>query len=185
MRVFRRVALLGMLAAAMAGCAGPHNRNIIRNQLNPEPMSGQAWAQARGTYMGPVRETTIRGAFEGEASYELRLDLAGSADSPDIILYTDKGFSTAWAEYGERKGLYTNVPAKTYGAQGTVYATTHAPNQVDDPVEAFWICYAHTSGPFMVLTFRENGHIDVDWVDHAGWHGEGELWRVPAVLRQQ
>jgi hypothetical protein len=101
-------------------------------------------------------------------------------------MYTDKGFSTAWAMYGERRGTYSNVPSKRYGSQGVVYATTHAPNQVMIEMRRFGLFSFRTSGPFMILTFRpETGHLGVEWVDHAGWRGEGELWRLPAAVQQR
>jgi hypothetical protein len=111
---------------------------------------------------------------------ETRLDLAGSADSPDVILRLDTGFSTAWAMYGERKGTYTNISSKRYGAQGAILATTHAPNQLLLETRRFGASTG--TGTWMILTFRGNGTVDIDVLGHSGWRGEGELWRVPAIL---
>ena len=187
MRVFPRIAALAALllsfVLSFAGCAGKPDRALILNELNPAPMSEQAWAQVRGVYAGPIRSSTQRGGFEGYSSMETRLDLAGWPDTPGVILRIDNGFSTAWALYGERKGLYTNIPSKRYGSQGTVFATTHAPNQLLLKLHRFG--FSAGTGSWMILTFRPNGVIDVDLIGYSGWRGDGELWRVPAILSHQ
>jgi hypothetical protein len=33
----------------------------------------------------------------------------------------------------------------------------------------------------MILTFRDHSIIDIDWIGHAGWRGEGELSRAPSL----
>jgi hypothetical protein len=114
---------------------------------------------------------------------DVRLDLSGWPDTPGVLLRIDNGFSTAWTMYGERKGTYTNIPSKRYGSQGTVTATTHAPGQLLIQLNRFGLSAGTCS--WMILTFRPNGVIDVELIGHSGWRGDGELWRVPAVLRHQ
>jgi hypothetical protein len=183
MRVFRRITVLALLAVMFAGCSGYPDRRLIFNELNPAPMSETAWAHARGTYAGPIRSSTQRGGFEGYGSMEVRLDLSGWPDTPGVILRIDNGISTAWALYGERKGTYTNVPSQRYGSQGMVYASTHAPNQLFLKLRRYG--FSAGTGYWMILTFRINGTIDVDLIGHSGWRGDGELWRVPALLRHE
>jgi len=174
-----RFAAMVTLALAIGGCAGFSDRDAVLNELNPAPMSEQAWARVAGTYTGPIRASTQRGGFEGASSTELRLDLSGWADAPEVVMQMDNGFSTAWAMYGERKGTYTNIPSKRYGTQGAVFPTTHAPNQLLLKWRR-WGVSANTGG-WMILTFRGHGVIDVDMIGHSGWRGDGELWRAPAV----
>ena len=186
MRVFRRIAALAALAisiAGVAGCAGSRDRQAILDELNPAPMSRQAWSRAIGTYTGPIRSSTQRGGFEGYSSMDVRLDLSGGVDSPEVQLKIDNGFSTAWAYYGERKGFYTDIPSKRYGAQGTVFASTHAPNQLLLQTRRYGA--SSGTGVWMILTFQPGGIIDVDTIGHSGWRGDGELWRAPSLLRGQ
>jgi hypothetical protein len=183
MRVFRRIAALALLAVTISGCAGYPDRRLILNELNPAPMSDRAWSQVRGTYTGPIRSATQRAGFEAASSMETRLDLSGSADAPGVVLKIDNGFSTAWALYGERRGTYTNIPSQWYGGQGTVYATTHAPNQLLIKTRRYG--FSSGTGYWMILTFTGNGVIDVDLIGHSGWRGDGELWRVPAEIHHQ
>jgi hypothetical protein len=179
-----RVVLLAALAAAMlSGCAGGPDRNAILQELNPAPMSQRDWALARGTYTGPVRSTTQRFGVEGQSATEMRLDLSGWADQPGIKARMDAGYSTAWSMYGERKGVYTNIPAQRYGSQGTVYPSTHAPNILLLKFRRYGA--SGNTGTWMILTFRGNGAIDVDLIGHSGWRGDGELWRIPATERHQ
>ena len=110
---------------------------------------------------------------------DTRLELSGWPDEPGVLLRIERGYSTGWTEYGEWKGIFTNIPAKRYGTEGGVTATTHAPDQM------LLILHRDNSamnkGAWMILTFRPNGVIDVDWVGRSGWRGQGELWRVPAL----
>ena len=179
MRVFPRIAVLAIVAVTFAGCAGFSDRRVVLNELNPAPMTEQAWSRVKGTYTGPIRSTTLRGGFEGESAMEVRVDLSGWADAPEVVLRTDTGFSTAWAMYGERKGTFTNIPSKRYGSQGPAYPSTHAPNQLLLQWRR-WGVSANTGG-WMIMTFRGNGVIDVDMLGHSGWRGDGELWQSPAV----
>jgi len=187
MRVFKRIAALallaGILAMTVAGCAGPGDRCAIFDELDPAPMTQQAWSHVVGTYMGPMRMAAQRGGFEGASSTEMRLDLSGWVDAPEVVLRTDKGFSTAWAMYGERKGTYTNIPSKRYGSQGMVYASTHAPNQMLLRMRRFGV--SANTGYWMILTFRGNGTVDVEGIGYSGWRGDGELWRVATELTPQ
>lgn len=173
------MALLAALAATVAGCAGPRDRRAVRDALNPAPMTDRAWSRVVGTYTGPIRSTTIRGGFEGESAMETRLDLSGWADSPEVVLRFLTGYSTAWTLYGERNGAYTNIPSKRYGAQGSIVASTHFPNQLLLKLRRFGLF--PSTGNFMILTFRGGGAVDVDMVGHSGWRGDGELWRAPAL----
>jgi len=106
-----------------------------------------------------------------------RLVLSGPVDSPGVYFRMLRGYSTAWTEYGEWKGEFTNIPKRRYGTQGTVFASTHYPNQ------ALLILRrngaSQYAGVWMILTFRNTDTIDVDWIGHAGWRGEGELSREP------
>ena len=128
-----------------------------------------------------MRATSQRGGFEGETAIETRLDLSGWSDSPEVTLRIDNGFSTAWAIYGERRGTYSNVPSKWYGAQGRVYASTHAPNQMLIKLRRYG--FSAGTGSWMILTFEGNGTINVNLIGHAGWRGDGELWRVPVLTK--
>jgi hypothetical protein len=108
---------------------------------------------------------------------ETRLELSGWAGDPRVLLKFDSGFSTAWALYGERTGVYTNIPSRRYGSQGMIYASTHAPDQLLLKLRRFGV--SANVGSFMILTFRADGTINVDFVGHSGWRGDGELWRAP------
>ena len=114
---------------------------------------------------------------------ETRLDLSGWADEPEVILQEENAFTTSWVYYGERQGTYTNIPSKWYGAQGRVYASTHAPNQLLLKLRRYG--FSAGTGSWMILTFHGKDTIDVDLIGHSGWRGDGELWRVPSILRQQ
>ena len=178
-RLFRAT-VLAALVVTLAGCATPSDRDAILNQLDPAPMTPRAWSQVAGSYSGPVRLTTMHGASEGEKTTEIRLDLSGGTNGPGVFLRMDTGLSTAWMPYGERKGTYTNIPSKRYGTQGTVFASTHAPDQLllrlrRNGVSTF-------TGGSMILTFGRDGVVNVDMFGHSGWRGDGELWRVPATL---
>jgi hypothetical protein len=175
-RFLTPLALLVMLA----GCAGPNNRNAVLDQLNPAPISRHTWARIVGTYTGPVHASTIRFGYEGLSSMETRLDLSGWADAPDVVFQMDKGYSTAWTEYGERKGTYTNIPSRRYGSQGTVEASTHAPNQMLLVLRRDTTAVHH--GTWLILTFLRNGDVDVDYIGRSGWRGQGELTRVPNYM---
>ena len=170
---------MAVLAATMSGCAGPGNRESALDDLNPAPMTPTAWASARGVYLGNIRATTERFGFEDNAAMEVRLDLSGPVNSPGVIFRMWRGYSTAWTEYGEWKGTFTNIPQKRYGTQGSVFASTHYPNQ------ALLILRRNGAsqygGVWMILTFRDNSIIDIDWIGHAGWRGEGELSRAPSL----
>jgi hypothetical protein len=180
MRVFQRIAALVALAVTIAGCEGPSNRNLILDELNAAPMSPRAWSRATGTYTGAIRVATERYGFEDLSAMDTRLELSGWADSPQVIFRMDRGYSTAWTEYGEWKGTFTNIPDQRYGTQGTVTASTHAPDQ------ALLVLRRNgastQSGNWLILTFRGNGTIDVDWIGRAGFRGQGELSRVPVLM---
>jgi hypothetical protein len=179
MRDFTRIAALLLVALVISGCAGYPDRRLIFDQLNPAPMSDRAWAQVRGSYTGPIRSTTQRTGFEAASSMEVRLDLSGYADDPGVFLKIENGYSTAWALYGQRKGAYTNIPSKWYGGQGTIYASTHAPNQLLIKTRRYGLSAG--TGNWFILTFRPRGVIDVELIGHSGWRGDGELWRVPVI----
>jgi hypothetical protein len=143
-------------------------------------MTPAAWASARGVYLGNIRATTERFGFEDNAAMDVRLDLSGPVTSPGVIFRMMRGYSTAWTEYGEWKGTFTNIPQKRYGTQGSVFASTHYPDQ------ALLILRRNGAsqygGVWMILTFRNNNAIDIDWIGHAGWRGEGELSRAPSLV---
>jgi hypothetical protein len=177
------MAALTALIFIAAGCSGYPDRRLILNELSPALMSDRAYAGVIGAYTGPIRATSQRGGFEGESSSEARLDLSGWPDAPRVVLKLDTGFSTAWAMYGEREGVYTNIPSQRYGAQGVVYASTHAPNQMLLKLRRFGASAG--TGAWLILTFQGQGTIDVDWIGHSGWRGQGELWRVSDIMRAQ
>ena len=176
MPLLRFIAPLFALAL-LAGCAGPNNRNAVLDELSPAPMSNRAWAHVVGTYTGPIHASTVRMGFEGLSAMETRLDLSGWPDAPAVVFQMDKAYSTAWTEYGERKGTFTNIPDKRYGSQGTVVASTHAPNQMLLVIRRDTTASRH--GSWLILTFLDNGDVDVDYIGHSGWRGQGELTRIP------
>ncbi|HEX4084123.1 MAG TPA: hypothetical protein VHY22_04370 [Chthoniobacteraceae bacterium] len=179
MRVFPRIAALAAVIFMAAGCAGIPDRRAVLEELNPAQMDARVFARAAGVYTGPIRATTLRGGFEGEMSMDVRLDLGGTVDAPEVLLRINRGISTAWAMYGERDGLYTNIPSKRYGAQGYVYVSTHAPNQMLLELRRFGAS-PNTSG-WMILTLQPNDVLDAEWIGHSGWRGDGELWRTTAL----
>ena len=179
MRVFRRIAALVVLAV-VAGCAAPPDRSSILDELNPAPMSGRVWSRVTGTYLGPIHASTERGSYEGLMSMDTRLDLSGWSDAPDVVFRMDKGYTTSWTKYGEWHGTFTNIPDRRYGSQGGVIASTHAPDQLLLMLHRDRT--ATRSGSWMILTFRANGSVDVDWIGRSGWRGAGELWRASPVL---
>jgi hypothetical protein len=188
MRFFTRIAAAAVSAAALAaiaglaGCAGPSNRQAIFAELNPAPMTPAQWANIRGVYTGPVRATTDRFGWEGQSTTEYRINLEGDVSAPEVLVDCDKGFSTSWTLYGERRRTYTNIPSRRYGTQGMVYATTHGADQVLLQLRKYGVSgRVETS---LILTFRPNGHVSVEFIGPSGWHGDGELWRVPALLKQ-
>jgi len=183
MSLLRYLAPIAALALAISGCAGPPNRNAVLDTLNPAPMSPQAWSRVVGTYNGPIRATTIRYGFEAQAAMETRLDISGTPDAPLIIFKTNSGYSTSWSQYDERRATYTNIPSERYGSQGTVTASTHAPNQMLITLRRD-TTLTH-KGIWMILTFTGDGKVDVDWIGHSGWRGNGELWRVPNLAASQ
>jgi hypothetical protein len=140
-------------------------------------MPARAWSRVVGTYTGPVRATTIRFGFEGQSSIDARLDLSGWADDPEAVFRIDKTYSSPWTMYGETEGTFTNIPAKRYGSQGTVVASTHFPNQMLLVIRKD--VTATRAGSWLILTFLGDGRVDVDWIGRSGWRGSGELWRVP------
>lgn len=176
MPLLRILAPLAALAL-LAGCAGNNNRNAVLDQLNPAPMSARTWARVAGSYTGPIHASTVRAGYEGLSAMETRLDLSGWANAPAVIFQMDKGYSTSWTEYGERKGVFTNIPSKRYGSQGTVVASTHAPNQMLLVLRRDTTASHH--GTWLILTFLASGEVDVDYIGRSGWRGEGELWRAP------
>jgi len=174
-RILAPLALTAL--ALLTGCAGPNNRNAVLNELNPAPISGRTWSRVVGTYTGPIRSSTIRFGYEGLSAMETRLDLSGWADAPAVVFQMDKGYSTAWTEYGERKGTFTNIPDKRYGSQGTVVASSHFPNQLLLVLRRDTT--ANRKPMWLILTFLANGNVDVDYIGRSGWRGAGELTRVP------
>jgi hypothetical protein len=170
--VLRRIALLAALPAMLAGCtgAGPVNRSAVLDELNPAPMSAAAWSRVCWTYSGPIRASTQRNGIEGLSQTDTRLELSGPVDAPGVVFRMDRGFSTGWTPYGEWKGNFTNIPSMRYGSQGTVDASTHAPNQLLLVLRRD--SSASREGSWMILTFRPNGNVDVDWIGrivaHAG-----------------
>jgi hypothetical protein len=176
-RSFARIAAVVAVAAmaiAISGCAGPPDRNAVLDELSPAPISPAAWSRIVGTYTGPIRASTIRSGFEGLAAISTRLDLSGS-----VVLRMDKGYSTSWTMYGEKKGTFTNIPSRRYGSQGTATASTHFPDQVLITIRRDGTL-SH-EGTWMILTFHANGNVDVDWIGRSGYRGTGELARVPSL----
>jgi len=177
MRLHRAVAAL-VMGMAMAGCAGPGDREAALNELDPAPMSDAAWSHVTGIYLGAVRASSQRFGYEGLTSMDLRLELSGRADQPGVLMRVENGFSTAWEQYGERKGTYTNIPSKRYGSQGWIEATTHAPNQLLLHYRRYGGVLSPT-GAWMILTFRPDGNVPVDYIGHSGYRGDGEFYRKP------
>lgn len=157
-----------------AGCAGPTNRQYILDELDPNPMTPRAWDRAVGVYSGPIRSTTMRNGYEGLSTRDVRIDLSGSADDPQVWFKEVNDFSGAWTTFAEHKSTYTNIPARRYGSQGWLIASTHAPNQL---LIRFRRSGLAVSAWRMILTFNENGSADVEFIGHSGWRGSGELWR--------
>jgi hypothetical protein len=179
MRFFPFLGAFSVLVMALAGCAGSPDRHAALNQLNPAPMTPAVWSRLIGTYTGPIHSSTIRFGFEGQSSTSVRLDLSGWADDPGVVFRFDKGYSTAWTMYGEKKGTFTNIPARRYGSQGTVVASTHYPDQILLVLRRD-TTFTHANS-WMILTYLGNGRLDVDWIGHSGWRGSGELWRSPEL----
>jgi hypothetical protein len=176
MRVFTGIVVV--LAVALSGCASPPDRSAILNDLNPAPVSAREWQRMTGSFTGPIRAARDRSGYEALTAIEIRLDLSGWADSPAAVVRMSRGYTTAWTEYGEWVGNFTNVPSQVYGSQGDVVASTHAPNQL------LLILHrrnaASKAGAWMILSFRPDGEsVDVDWVGRSGWRGTGELTRTP------
>jgi len=170
---------MAVVAAMMAGCAGPSNRESALEDLNSAPMSAAGWSRVVGVYGGAIRATTERWGLQDTSSTETRLVLSGPVDSPGVIFRMWRGYSTGWTEYGEWKGTFTNIPQKRYGTQGSVNCTTHWPNQA-----LLMLCRngaSQSAGAWMILTFRNTDTIDVDWIGRSGWRGEGELTRPPRL----
>jgi hypothetical protein len=138
-------------------------------------MRAGVWSRLIGTYTGPIHESTERWGHEGLAAMETRLDISGWSDAPEVVFKVDKGYSTSWTEYGEWQGTFTNIPSKRYGSQGEVIASTHAPNQMLLVLRRK--STATRAGSWVILTFRVNGNVEVDWIGRSGWRGQGELWR--------
>lgn len=174
-RVHGRWVILFAAMLAVAGCAGPSNRRAIFAELDPAPMTERAWARVAGTYGGPIHSSTQRNNFEGLSVHNVRLDLSGSSYAPEVLLQDDNDYASAWTPYGERRGTFTNIPVKRYGSQGSVAASTHAPNQLLLKVRRNGLS---TQGIWLILTFEANGSASVDFVGRNGWRGEGDLVRV-------
>ena len=183
MRLFSRIGLLAALSILVTGCEGPFERQGILRELNPAPMTAQAWSHIVGSYTGPVRESTMRNGTEGLSSMEIRLDLSGWATDPEAVFRMDKSYATAWTPFAVWKGTFTNIYEKRYGTQGSLRISTHAPDQIlltlrrngELTGDATWA----------ILTYRGNGILDVDWIGRSGWRGEGELWRTPRPSSSQ
>jgi len=141
-------------------------------------MSERAFARIAGVYLGPVRTTTKRFGTQGIRLFEMRLELYGNPESPDVFLKLHTAFTGAWEAYGENSEEFTNIPERRYGTQGFIVATTHAPNQI--MLSPRTGALSPHLGSFMIVTFRGRNRADVTWIGRSGWHGGGTLHRVPS-----
>lgn len=161
----------------LAGCAGVPQRRAIRETLQPEPMTEQAWAAATGVYTGPVRTVIRRFGTEGAAVADARLEVSGSALRPRVFLKMQTGYSSAWTPYVERTETFTNIPERRYGTQGYILATTHGPDQLMLRFRPGVL--STNSRVFWIVTFTGRDCATVTAVGRSGRHGEGTLHRVP------
>jgi len=177
-RTLAQWAALVAVAASMAACSGPADRQNILARLNPAFMGPRTWEHYVGTYTGPIHADSMRFGYEGLSTRSIQITLSGRTDYPLVTLKEVNDTSSAFDEYVERKATYTNNPVQRYGAQGWVLASTHAPNQLLVRFRRYGIA---VSALRMIMTFNADGSADVDFFGHSGWRGTGELWRVPVA----
>jgi len=182
MRFTLRISLFVCLILLGAGCAVMHQRRNIRESVTPEPMTPRDWAAVTGTYIGPIRSTSRRFGTEGVAVAETRLEISGTADEPLIFMKMRVAFTSAWNQNGERAETFTNIDERRYGVRGRIVASSREPNQLFLQLEPQPL--APTFGSFMIVTFREDGRANVDFVEHAFRRGEGILQRPPALVEE-
>lgn len=175
---FPRSLLLLGAALLMTGCLSIRDRNVVLRGLDPEPVSPVQWEDMTGTYIGPLRAhvDTFVGT-KGAAASDARLEIYGSAERPLVFFKWNTAFTTALVPIANRSESYTNIPQRRYGVKGRARPSTHWPDTM--LLKLHPNILSPTSFTYLILHFRGDGGIDVDYLGHFGWRGIGRLHRLP------
>jgi len=76
---------------------------------------------------------------------------------------------------------FTNISQRRYGVPTSVLAYSHGPNQLLISLQPKLL--SPYRGAAMILTFRGNGSVGVEFIGHFGRRGSGRLERLPTFNR--
>lgn len=177
MKSLPRLALAFCLTILVSGCVAMHERRVVREAVSPNPMTPGQWSQITGVYVGPVRSVNRRFGATGFNTTDLRLEISGTPEAPELFLKMHTAFTSASFFSGERDETFTNIPERRYGVRASLRATSHEPDQLR--IRLWSQPLSPSLGGFLTITFRGQGCADVDFLEHAGRRGEGTIKRLP------
>jgi len=193
MEIFRRATLIFCLSLLFFGCSTVDQRKAFFENLSPDRMSKSAWKHYTGAYRGTIHSSAypngVMGAnarewvFQTDASMEpgvtvaeVRLDLSGTPEEPQVYLEMDSACSSEWVTSGTYFEKFTNIPQRQYGVKNGLLAYSHAPNQLLISLKPEF--FSPNRGAAMILTFRGKGYVDIEYIGHFSRRGIGNLSRV-------
>ena len=179
MEIFRRLLLLFCVIPFFAGCSSTEDlRTVNFGNLSSSPVSGRTWKSYIGMYQGTVHTTARSFGTTAITVTEIQLELSGTPENPLIYLVMDSSCTSAWAMSGSYSETFTNIIQRRYGIPAWVVAESHGPNQLLIKLQT------QTFSPYrdasLLLTFRGNGSVGVDFIGRYGRHGSGRLESLPA-----
>ena len=138
----------------------------------------RVWKSFPGKYKGSLHSTSHAWGTTGITVSELRFELSGTPSEPLIYLELDCAATSAWNMSSTYLEKYTNIPERTYGVRGRLTACTYGPNQLVIHLLPNFI--SPNCGAAMILTFHDQGTVEIDYLAHFERRGSGSMDRVPA-----
>lgn len=196
MEPLRRVTLLFFVIISLTGCSTLPQREAFFENLSPDKISQSAWKKYTGIYKGTIHSSSsgnygVEGVNmeyvdprlnssddPGVTVAEVRLELSGTPEEPQVYLEMQSACTSVWVTSGNYLEKFTNIPQREYGVHARLLAYSHAPNQLLISLKPQF--FSPNRGAAMILTFRGKGYVDIEYIGHFSRRGTGNLTRVPA-----
>jgi len=178
MQAFRHFILIISLISCLSGCSSVREREDFFSKLSPERINGADWHRLVGVYKGYTSSCSRAFGNNGVTEDEIILEISGGAENPLVYMIKQSSASSAWNASVSYTEKFTNIPQRVYGGAKQVLVSSHAPNELLISLKPE--LFSPNRGTAMILTFREDGSVDVEYIGHYGRRGIGRLLPVPS-----